>query len=303
METTCEQHTLRNSRRNIRYMAFLVAAMAPDMAHALDLAWRDATPFPEKTTVLALKSTYATSDQLRLDNRAAITQGTSLYTNIETLEINRYETLFGQPCQYGIWVPRIQTGGKVLGRDLSGASGMADPYLEIAFWPVHRPDWGTEVVVANFVSLPVGAYQPQRTHNPGGNRWTDDVVVSLLQEIAPGLKLELVADATMYGANRDANAAHQTLTQTPTYRSQIWLSQNLTDIFILATGYNELWGGKNKLNGTNNGFKSDEKQIRLGAQYNISNDIILQLSAYHDIDRDGGYPWRQVYQMLTILKL
>lgn len=278
---------------------FLLAIMAPSLALALDLAWRDAAPFSAGTTVLGLKSTFETADQLHLNNRAAITQGTSLYTSIETLEINQYESLLGQPCLLGVWVPRYQAGGKLFDTSLTGASGLADPYLEVAFWPVHRLDWGTDLALANFVSLPIGAYQPQRRLNAGGNRWTDDFIIGALQTItSTGLKLEITADATIYGPNSNANATHQELTETPTYRAQIWLSQNLSSQVILALGYNELWGGQTKINGTGNGLRSDERQIRLGAEYHFSERTILEFSAYRDIYRNGGYPWDQVYQMM-----
>lgn len=277
--------------------------MAASSAVALDIQPRDYRLLPAGTNLALAYYDFAHRGSVKIDNGPTYKDNTTLDSHIGILRYVHYTELGGLPVAVQALLPfGGLTNGKIAGAGLENAGGFGDPYLSVVIWPYHDAEQGTDVAIASYTQPPLGDYDRSRALNLGANRWTQDFQLSLTQSLGKSLTWEVEGDAIFYSANTNANLSGQTLKQDPTFQLQSWLSYDLTPTSYVAAGYNAYFGGKQKVAGTPNGFKTSLQQVRGTYAQFITPSVQALGSLYHDVAVDGGFK-RDVGFTLRILKV
>ncbi|GGF49280.1 hypothetical protein GCM10011611_64630 [Aliidongia dinghuensis] len=209
-----------------------------------------------------------------------------------------YGEIFEHPYVLDFILPfGALTGGKIDGKRLGDASGVADPIASVGYWFINQPEQKRYLSAATFLTLPIGTYDSHRVLNLGGNRWQNDLQVDFTQGFLDKYTIDVAADWIWYGDNTRAGTGHQTLKESATYTSYLWLSRDMTPeiqrVFpsalnaSISVGYAGSFGGAQKLDGISTGVKTNEHQIRLTYMQFITPTLQGLLSVNHDIAAHG----------------
>lgn len=245
----------------------------------------------------------ATADgyQLDLPGFGLITAGTHLTRQLGIFRLIHYAALGGVEIAPQLILPYGSLyNGALGGVDLPGATGFADPILGLTEWLVNDHAHRRFVGVTEWVTLPVGGYEPGRVLNLGGNRWVGDLQMGYWQGLAPRVALDIAFDATFFGDNSRAGNGRQTLTQAPSYQVQTWLEYHFTRAFSTALGYSQTFGGRQKLAGAYDGQETDEGAVRIAVQQFLSHNLQLEAIAAHDVTVMGGFRQNFLMQLRLV---
>jgi len=178
--------------------------------------------------------------------------------------------------------------GKFNHQDLGSASGSAPIVLAMGFWLVDQPAQKRYVTLAPYVWLPTGEYDPHRSLNSGQNRWKSALQMGFHQGFG-ALSFEFAADVTFYGDNPDFGPAHQRLSALPGYDLQAWLRHDYSKEFHYEAGFSQLLGGRESINGTEDGCRTERSQVRFAAGYLITPKIEILNQVARDVAVTGGF--------------
>ena len=192
---------------------------------------------------------------------------------------------------------------KLNGYDLQGATGWGDPMLAVVIAPIHAPDNSQVLGLGLGTYLPIGQYEPGRTITIGSNRWQSVIQLAGVQEITPHWSFSGSIDTTFYGNNDQAGTTGKQMeTQLNSYQIQPWLRYKPTSELSIALGYSQIYGGKQFLNGIQDGLETDVRQIRMDMALALAEHVFVAVQLDRDIAVDGGY--RESFRLcnrLTVL--
>lgn len=175
------------------------------------------------------------------------------------------------------------------GQSVKDSYGIGDPILAATAWLINDPKQNRYLGITPYVWLPIGTYREGATFNIGENRWKGAIQAGLVQGITDKVTFEFIADATFYGDNKNAGTGHQTLSQDESFQIQPWLRYNFTPTQAAAVGYSGTFGGTQELDGTSNGFKTSEHQLRLQYQGFVTPTVQLLGTVATDVAASGGF--------------
>lgn len=284
---------VRGGRFGGSVVAFLLAVSLAAAARAgVPIDPGDAIALPPGSTVAAGYYQFITADgyQLDLPGAGLITAQTHLNEQLGIFRLIRYASLGGVEIAPQLILPYGSLyGGAIGGVPLPGATGFADPILGLTEWLVNDHRHRRYVTVTEYLTLPAGSYEPGRTLNLGGNRWVGDLQLGYHQGLGPRVALGFALDATFYGDNSRAGTGRQTLTEAPSYEAQSWLEFRFSRAFLTALGYDQTFGGRQKLAGVYTGQETYEGTLRIGVQQYLSRHFQLEAIASHDVVVLGGF--------------
>ena len=260
-------------------------------AGAIDYLPFDYVAPPPGTTAVLGYYLYGSRSGLNSNKSGNISSGTSLDSHIGAVRLVHYEELFEHPVAVQAILPfGALTDAKLGGVPIDDAFGMGDPILTLAFWPVSQPQERRWLVIANYLSFPVGDYEPGKALNIGGNRWQDDVQVGLIQGLPGGFTLDMAFDLIVYGPNQRAGTGQQTLRQQSTFEAYGWLAYNVTPQLFTALGWAGTFGGEQRLDSVPNGLKTHVQQVRGSVGYAFAPSWQVVGEIGRDISTSGGFP-------------
>ena len=175
------------------------------------------------------------------------------------------------------------------GRNFDGSTGWADPMVAVVIAPIHAPDNSQVLGLGIGTYMPAGQYEPGKLFTLGGNRWQPVVQLAGVQAITPELTLSGSVDVSFYGTNNQAGTGHQIETQQNSYQIQPWLRYRPIPMLAVSFGYSQTYGGKQFLNGVQDGLETAERQIRFDASLALAENLFLGQQIDRDIAVDGGY--------------
>ncbi|MFZ4255565.1 transporter [Raoultella terrigena] len=280
----------------------LLLAMSP--AHAVDLNSQDLIPAPAGTDAILGYFTYATRDSFTPTGGDEIKQGTGLDSFVSIFRYVHYMDVGGFTVAPQVLMPYGRLyNGSLGGARLDSASGLGDPILAAPVWLVNNPS--TTFAIVPYLYVPAGSYDAGRTLNVGENRWKFDLQLGGVQQLGNGFATQLSADALWYGDNDDATGIGTgRLKQDNTYQFQGWLSWTppADKTWTVSTGYAKLWGGKQQIDGVENGQATRSDQVRLELSKFITPTLQVQGLFQRDINVDGGFK-EDLHTTLRVLKL
>jgi len=278
-------------------VATALATIVPSPCLAIDYQPFDWIPFAPGTNVAMGYYDYGAHS---FNGTIAGTAKTNinLDSHIGVGRYLHYSEIGGHPYVLDFILPfGALTGGKIDGKRLGDASGVGDPIASVGYWLVNQPEQKRYLSAVTFLTLPIGSYDSHRALNLGGNRWQNDLQVDFTQGFLDKYTIDVSADWIWYGDNTEAGAGRQTLSQSSTYTTYLWLSRDMTSevqqIFpsalnaSLSLGYAGSFGGAQRLDGVSTGVRTEEHQIRLTYMQFLTPTLQGLLSFNHDIAAHG----------------
>jgi len=249
---------------------------------------------PSGTNLALLYLQHAASHSANITGSGAgtgdINHGTSLTTDVAIARFVHYTDIGGTLLAPQILLPTADIHHASLGGTrLNDASGVGDPILALPVWLVNNPSHNQYLGFSPYLFIPAGTYHSNQSLNVGENRWKGNFQGSYIQGLSSKWTAEFTADVTVYGDNSSAGNGHQTLSQQESYQLQPYLKYAVTDHTVLSVGYNQTFGGKQEVANQNNGFRTEEGQARLVAQYNVSPTFNVEALVARDLYVRGGF--------------
>lgn len=273
-------------------------------AHAVDLNSQDLIPAPAGTDAILAYFTYATRDSFTPTGGDEIKQGTGMDSFVSIFRYVHYMDVGGFTVAPQVLMPYGRLyNGSLGGARLDSASGLGDPILAAPVWLVNNPS--TTFALVPYLYVPAGSYDAGRTLNVGENRWKFDLQLGGVQQLGNGFATQLSADAMWYGDNDDATGIGTgRLKQDNTYQFQGWVSWTppADTSWTVSAGYAKLWGGKQQIDGVENGQATRSDQVRLELSKFITPTVQVQGLLQRDINVDGGFK-EDLHTTLRVMKL
>ncbi|MFL9609396.1 transporter [Methylobacillus sp. Pita2] len=286
------------------YLSACMALLLAGPAYAVDVNSQDFIPAPAGTNAMLGYFTYTTRDSFVPTRGSTIRHDTSLDSFVGIFRYARYMDVGGFRVGPQVLLPYGRlSNGSLGGVSLDSASGSADPIFAAPVWLVTNPS--TNLVVVPYLYVPVGSYDAGRTLNVGENRWKFDFQFGGTQVIAHDFTLHVSGDVMWYGKNDDAmGTGVGTLKQDNTYQFQSWLSYAPPSdkTWNFAVGYSKYWGGRQRIDGIENGQATKADQVRLEVSKFLTPSFQVQGLVQKDIDMQGGFK-EDFRTTLRLLKL
>lgn len=231
-----------------RKIPALCCALVCTRALAIELLPNDAVaPPPDLTFATAFYQNLKYNDWY-VNNQKSISNP-SMNINLGGVRLARSYNIGSYP---GITYVQVSAGGAqatgsaaVSGND----SGLTDTAIATAVWPYANHETRTYFGLAGYVFLPTGSYDKMRPVNLGENRYKADLQAGYQTQLTTNLAGMLAFDTMWFGANDQANANNDRLTQKPLYTTQLGPIYRFNRIFTLGANYLYIVGGEPSVNG------------------------------------------------------
>jgi len=263
---------------------------------AIDYQPGDWVPLTRNTGVLMSYYEFGTLNEYNNMITGPAKNRTHLDSHIGVARYLYYNEALHHPYVLDFILPfGALTHGEISGQNLGDASGLGDPIVSAGLWFVNQPKHGRYFSAADFLTLPLGTYDNQKTLNLGGNRWQNDVQLDFTQGFLNKFTIDVSGDWIYYWNNTDFGAAHQTLRQDSTFSAYVWLSYDISSVLCtqlpanISIGYAGTFGGIQKLEGINTGQKTGEEQIRLTYSQFVAPTWQILISVSHDVSVSGQF--------------
>lgn len=273
-------------------VAAFAAFAATGTAHAVDVDPGDYTALKPGTNLALLYGIYTTRDELQVAGVGTLKDGTELQSAIGLARFVHFMKVGPFIVDPQIIVPfGTLYDAKVGGQRLKGSSGIGDINPFATIWFVHHDDpaHSTYIGFSPIVSFPTGTYDHNKAINLGGNRYVYDMQIGAIQGITKGFTVDAYGDLIWYGNNDKYGPARQTLTQDKTGSIQLYGRFALSPKTSVALGYAGYWGGKQRVDGIDNGTRTENQQIRVVAQTMVAPTIQLEGIASRMVHVEGGF--------------
>lgn len=273
-------------------LLFLLTTALATPAAAVDVDPVDYVALKPGTNMLLLYGTYTDRDAIQVPGVGLLGSDTELRSSIGLVRFVHFVKIGPFIADPQIIVPfGAIYSGRAAGQRLRSSSGIGDIMPFATLWLVHHDDpvHGTYVGFSPIVSMPTGTYSHNKAANIGGNRYTYDMQVGVVQGVARRFALEAYGDMTWYGHNDDYGVDRQTLTQHRTDAVQIWGRYTLSPKTSASIGYAGYWGGRQYVDGLYNGTKTENQQVRFAVQTFVAPGLQVEGSAGHMVHVEGGF--------------
>ncbi|MRV71755.1 transporter [Duganella sp. FT92W] len=247
-------------------VATLLAALASTPAMALDVDAGDYTALPPGTNLALVYYQHAQRDRL-YGKGAPVPIVAGLDSDVGILRGVHFMDIGGITVDPQFLLPFGRLKGKDGTAFLGDGSGAGDVILAATAWLVNRKDANTYFGITPFLTLPTGRYDRNKALNLGEHRTKFTLQAGYITPVAPSLSLDLIADVTVYGDNRDFGAASATLAQKASYGAQAHLRYHVSPTMDVRAGVFKTITGETRVNGVGRGDRGDTVKFNLGATY------------------------------------
>jgi hypothetical protein len=255
--------------------------------HAIDVDAGDYTALPAGTTLGLAYFQHATRDKLyaqgnrrpinaRLDSDVGIARG------VWFMDIGGYTV----DPQFLLPVGRLKAKNDLAA--LGSESGVGDLMLAATVW-FTKPGAKEHFGITPFLFVPIGSYDKNQALNLGENRWKYALQAGWIKPLTSAVTADLIADVTLFGDNKDGNAAGQTLKQDALFQFQGWLRYNFSAQADLRVGLSHVTGGKTKLGGVSQNDKQATTKFAIGSGYFVGPKTQLLATYGRDLQVDNGF--------------
>ena len=252
---------------------------------------------PDGTSAIQAVGGYRTSTHLKYSGSGVATSkaGDAKDSRVATESMLVHYTGFyevaGVMIDPHIFIPYgSYNHARISGVNLNGATGWGDPGVAIVVAPIHTPD-NSHVLGFGFGGFfPMGQYEKGKTFNMGENRWKGIFQIDTIQQIVDDWFFAGSVDVTAYSDNTNAGSTgRQVLSQELTYQVQPWIRYRVIPGINISAGYSQTYGGKQRLDGVENGAESNARQIRLDLLGSPIDGVFMGIQLGRDIATEGNY--------------
>ncbi|WP_458370637.1 transporter [Pseudomonas fluorescens] len=250
----------------------------------------DYEALPPGSDIGLLYYEHSHSNTYRDANGHEVPGSARLDTDIGILRYAHYTQIFGMTINPQILIPFGKIHDvKVGGATIDGNEGIGDIQLAATLWLLNDPDKRRYFGISPFIILPTGSYDKNDSLNLGENRWKGMLQAGYVQGLGEKFTLDILGDVTWYGDNDRANGQNQTLQQENTYTAYTWLRYHLDDSSHIALGYQKAWGGKQELDGIDNGTRTHWDRVRVSYAKMFTPTFQGLFTLSKDLDAEGGF--------------
>ena len=278
--------------RNLSVICALLGAVCfPATADATELEPYEFVTVPAGTTVFLGYAIYGQHDEFKPIGGPKQDNNTNLDTNLGIARLAHYFDIGNTLALVEVLQPfgrldKVRIGGA----PLTGSSGLGDSTFAAAVWPINKKENQTYLGVTLYVTVPTGAYDKFQTINLGGNRAVYDPEIALHQGFGEHWSVDLTADMFLYGNNDQAGAlGQQTLTQKNSAQVQGFVNYKWSNGLATSIGYEGYRGGRQELDGVDNGLRTHFDEVRFVASKFITSKFQLLGEVNHQFNVDGGF--------------
>jgi Putative MetA-pathway of phenol degradation len=247
-----------------------LAAMLPLVIHspsayALDLDADDyaSGAIPAGTNLALLYYQYAKRNKV-YSNGSQVAGG-DLTSDVGILRLVRFMDIAGFRVDPQILLPFGSLNASNSLSALGSGSGVGDLIVTGTVWLVNKPAEGEFFGITPAVWVPIGSYDKNKALNLGENRWKYLLQAGYTTPVlTKNLSMQLAADVTAFGDNKDFGAAGQSQSQKPLYQFQAWLKYSLNPTFDLRAGTSHFTGGETSINGIANNDRTRTTNVKVG---------------------------------------
>ena len=172
---------------------------------------------------------------------------------------------------------------------LGSTFGAQNLVLSAFIWPYINTASKTDINLTGFVRPPTGSYDRRSPINLGDNRWSGDAQIGLYQGVTENFSFDLSFDTQFYGGNSDYVPGNRRLSQDPTYRAQVWANWRWSPAFTTSVGYEGFFGGKQYVDSSFSGNKTEEQRFRVNAALFLTPRLQTMVELNHDLHVVGGF--------------
>lgn len=277
------------TKNKVLSVSLATAVLLSAELQAVTIEPGDYIPAPAGTNLFLTYFDHTKSDSIHLEGVGRISEKTDQETNIALLRVVRFGEVAGMPFNYQALLPVGSVSGQIAGADLStNGVQVGDPMLGFVLWPYSDHDKGRYVGLASVTSLPLGSYDRDRV-SLGRNSWTQNFQIVYTQKFGGDWMLDLAGDVFFYGENDKFGPASQKLEQENTYQVQAWISKQFSPLTNVGVGYSRKTGGKQTVDGIDNGLRTDNQQVRFSVSQFVTPSTQLQAELYRSLETRGGY--------------
>ncbi|MGQ3671500.1 transporter [Xanthobacter sp. TB0136] len=262
-------------------------ALVSTSAFAIDVAPGDYTILPPDSKVGLVYYQYSTASNLNLDGVGKV-PNSRLDASVAILRGLYYSEVAGFPVMVQTVMPMGYFHTARIGDVNQGrATGVGDVMFAATFWPISpsNPETGTTLGLSLFVTAPMGHYHPEMV-SIGGGAGAVTPQVGLIQGLGSGFYLDATADVAL---SFDHDERGATYSREAAYQVQVALRKQFTQTTSISLAYSSQFGGVQKVNGVENGMKTDRDQVRLYANTFITPTTQIQGMFGTDVHVEGGF--------------
>ncbi|MGH8809121.1 MAG: transporter, partial [Noviherbaspirillum sp.] len=244
----------------------MLCGLASNSASAIDVDAGDYTALPAGTNLGLVYYQHAERKSL-YSKGAKVPIGARLDSDVGILRGVHFMDIGGYIVDPQFLLPFGKLKAKDATSFLGDTSGVGDLILAATVWLVNQPQSNTYFGISPFLTLPTGQYDNSKSLNLGENRSKFTLQAGYITGLGKKLSLDLVADVTLYGNNKDFGPAGATLKQEASYQAQAHLRYLATPAFDLRAGLSKTITGETSVNGADQNDRGSTSKLSLGAAY------------------------------------
>lgn len=188
-----------------------------------------------------------------------------------------------------IIIPFVRADAMGDASPLGSASGMGDIIVGMPLKFRMDNEGGDILSLAPFIYAPTGAYNNEKAVNVGENRWRYLMQGVWIHHFSDAWAFTTGADVSWTTANDRYGADNNSLSQSPRYEYQAYLSYNLTPATQLGFGGGWITGAKSRIDGISQDDRLDSTYVRISASHFITPAVQVQFSGGRDIAVEQGF--------------
>ncbi len=271
--------------------AFLGVAGFSTTADATELEPYEFVTAPAGTTVFLGYAIYGQHDEFKPIGGPKQSDGTNLDVKLSIARLAHYFDIGNTLALVEVLQPIGSLDkARIGGTPLQGSSGLGDTIFAAALWPINNKEKQTYLGVTLYVTVPTGKYDKFQAINLGGNRVVYDPEIALHQGFGDHWSMDLTADLILYGNNNESGVlGQQTLSQKSSAQVQGFVNYKWSNGLATSIGYEGYRGGRQQLDGVNNGLATHYDEVRFVASKFITPKFQLLGEVNHQFNVDGGF--------------
>lgn len=271
--------------KSLIVMALLMAA-AGETCLAGDT--RGYVPAPADTYGLLFYYRHSAGNEKYSDGEK-VAEDFNIQSNIQIFRPVYYSALASMPVSLQALIPfgDISLDGSSVGNRNFSTSGLADPTILAAIWPISNPATKTWLGFSEWFKLPLGEYDKDRTLNMGSNQWAFKTEAGFVKGFGD-FYLELSPYIEFYTDNSDYSTASITLEKDPVFCLETHLSYDINKAALVSLDHYYTKGGETTVAGVSRNDETDTHSLQFTFGFSPVPKQKILLQYLQDVSVENG---------------
>lgn len=289
-----EERRITMIRKTVASLAVSALFMALILTTALTAATclagdtRGYVPAPADTYGLLFYYRHAAGNEKFSDGNK-VAEDFNLQSNIQIFRPVYYTSMASMPVSLQALIPfgDISLDGSSVGNKSFSASGLGDPTILAAIWPISNPETKTWLGFSQWFKMPFGEYDKDRILNMGSNQWAFKTEAGLVKGFGD-FYLELSPYAEFYTDNDDYKSESLTLEKDPVFCMETHLSYDINKATLISLDHYYTKGGETSAAGVSQNDETDTHSVQFTFGFNPAPKQKILLQYLQDVSVENG---------------